>query len=86
LDSFVSLGPLINPAKPTHVVVGVYTDSLGLIMAEALRLSGVKRAWVVCGAMGLDEVYILYTVQSVCIDWWHFRLLHVDRLTFGILQ
>ncbi|KAI8826839.1 glycosyl transferase family, a/b domain-containing protein [Fimicolochytrium jonesii] len=53
---FNLLGPLSSPARPTRVVVGVHTPSLGPMMAESLRLSGVTRAWVVCGAMGLDEI------------------------------
>ncbi|RKO90294.1 glycosyl transferase family, a/b domain-containing protein, partial [Blyttiomyces helicus] len=53
---FNIIGPLINPAKPSKVIVGVHSKTIGLLMAEALKLTGVKRAWVVCGAMGLDEV------------------------------
>ncbi|KAI9105016.1 glycosyl transferase family, a/b domain-containing protein [Phlyctochytrium arcticum] len=53
---FNLLGPLSNPAKPKRVVVGVHSPRIGKMMAEALRLSGVERAWVVCGAMGLDEI------------------------------
>lgn len=36
--------------------MGVHSRSLGPIFAEALRLTGVKRAWVVCGDEGLDEI------------------------------
>ncbi|KND05112.1 anthranilate phosphoribosyltransferase [Spizellomyces punctatus DAOM BR117] len=53
---FNLLGPLSSPARPKRVVVGVHSTSIGPLMAEALRLSGVERAWVVCGSMGLDEI------------------------------
>lgn len=53
---FNALGPLINPAKPKAVIVGVHSRYLGPIFAEALRITGVERAWVVCGAEGLDEI------------------------------
>ncbi|KAJ3163049.1 anthranilate phosphoribosyltransferase [Geranomyces michiganensis] len=53
---FNLLGPLSSPALPKRMIVGVYTQALGPLMAEALRISGVERAWVVCGAMGLDEI------------------------------
>ena len=53
---FNALGPLINPARPSAMIVGVHSKHLGPIFAEALRLTGVKRAWVVCGAEGLDEI------------------------------
>ncbi len=53
---FNALGPLANPARTTHQLVGVYEDSLRPIAARALGLLGVKRAWVVRGEDGLDEV------------------------------
>lgn len=53
---FNALGPLINPARPTAMIVGVHSKHLGPIFVEALRITGVKRAWVVCGAEGLDEI------------------------------
>ncbi|GAA6031315.1 hypothetical protein JCM8097_005599 [Rhodosporidiobolus ruineniae] len=55
---FNALGPLINPAKPRAVIVGVHSRYLGPIFAEALKITGVERAWVVCGAEGLDEISI----------------------------
>lgn len=53
---FNALGPLINPARPRAMIVGVHSPYLGPIFAEALRITGVTRAWVVCGAEGLDEI------------------------------
>ena len=38
------------------MVVGVAFKELGRIMIEAIALSGVDRAWVVHGEIGLDEV------------------------------
>ncbi|KAJ3080615.1 anthranilate phosphoribosyltransferase [Quaeritorhiza haematococci] len=38
------------------MIVGVHSKELGKLMAEALALTGVKRAWVVSGAIGLDEI------------------------------
>ena len=53
---FNVLGPLVNPARPACMLVGVAEPSMGRVMLEALREMGVKRAWVVCGAEGLDEI------------------------------
>lgn len=53
---FNALGPLANPAKATHQLMGVYEDSLRPIAANALRGLGCKRAWVVRSVDGLDEV------------------------------
>jgi anthranilate phosphoribosyltransferase len=53
---FNCLGPLANPARATHQLLGAYDDALRPVLAETLRSLGVERAWVVRGADGLDEV------------------------------
>ena len=53
---FNLLGPLTNPVRPKRMVVGVFSKEAGPIMAQSLYLSGVERAWVVHGALGLDEI------------------------------
>ena len=53
---FNALGPLANPARATHQLVGVYDDALRPVAARALRQLGSRRAWVVRGEDGLDEV------------------------------
>ena len=53
---FNALGPLVNPARASHQLVGVYDDALRPIMATALGKLGVKRAWVVRSVDGLDEL------------------------------
>jgi len=52
---FNILGPLVNPAKPDTMLLGVYTSDLIPVMAKSLLLTGVKRGWVVHGS-GLDEI------------------------------
>jgi anthranilate phosphoribosyltransferase len=52
---FNSLGPLVNPARPTHQLVGVFDRALVGRFAEVLRLLGLKHALVVHGD-GLDEL------------------------------
>lgn len=53
---FNALGPLANPARATHQLLGAYDDALRPVLAETLRALGTERAWVVRGADGLDEV------------------------------
>jgi len=51
---FNILGPLVNPARPTHQIIGIFDRRLVGRYAEVLRLMGLKRAMVVHGD-GLDE-------------------------------
>src|SRR5215467_4017010 len=55
---FNLLGPLCNPAGASAQVVGVYSEELVDKLAEALCQLGVKRALVVHGSDGLDEITI----------------------------
>lgn len=71
---FNILGPLVNPARPTHQLVGVFDRGLVAKYAEVLRLLGLKHALVVhggCGetdAGGLDELSTL-GVNTVAELW-----------------
>jgi anthranilate phosphoribosyltransferase len=53
---FNAVGPLANPARATHQLVGTYDDGLRPMFAEVLQQLGTKRAWVVHGREGLDEI------------------------------
>jgi anthranilate phosphoribosyltransferase len=53
---FNVLGPLTNPASATHQVVGVYNRDLIEPLAHVLKNLGLKRAMVVHGSDGLDEI------------------------------
>ena len=55
---FNLLGPLTNPAHASAQVVGVYAASLVDKLAHALLLLGLRRALVVHGRDGLDEITI----------------------------
>ncbi|HEY4271523.1 MAG TPA: anthranilate phosphoribosyltransferase [Candidatus Udaeobacter sp.] len=54
--TFNLLGPLTNPARAPFQLLGVWDHSLVERVASALVLLGIKQAWVVHGADGLDEV------------------------------
>ena len=55
---FNMLGPLTNPAAANCQLLGVYAPELTEMFAQALRLLGVKRALVVHGHDGLDEMSV----------------------------
>jgi anthranilate phosphoribosyltransferase len=55
---FNILGPLTNPARATAQVLGVFSPDLTEMMAKVLGNLGVKRALVVHGMDGLDEISI----------------------------
>lgn len=54
--TFNLLGPLSNPAGAPRQIVGVWRKDLTRRLAEVLALLGTKRAWVVHGEDGLDEL------------------------------
>lgn len=53
---FNILGPLTNPAQATHQMMGVYSRELLEPMAQVLKNLGLKRALIVHGNDGLDEI------------------------------
>jgi anthranilate phosphoribosyltransferase len=60
---FNLLGPLTNPARANGQVVGVYSLELVEKLAEALSMLGLRRALVVHGLDGLDEITITGTTR-----------------------
>ena len=55
---FNMLGPLTNPASANCQLLGVYAPELTEMFAQALKLLGTKRAFVVHGHDGLDEISV----------------------------
>jgi anthranilate phosphoribosyltransferase len=53
---FNLMGPLLNPARPTHQILGVARPEYGPLMAKVLARGDVQAAAVVHGAGGFDEL------------------------------
>lgn len=62
---FNILGPLANPAGATYQLLGVYDENLVEPLARVLANLGVKRAMVVHGHDGLDEIS-LTGASTIC--------------------
>ena len=65
---FNLLGPLLNPASAPYQLLGVSSPSLLPKMAEALKRLDCKRALVVVGDDGLDEVTLTGRTQAILVD------------------
>ncbi len=53
---FNMVGPLTNPAHAKYQLLGVYDAKLTQMFAQTLKSLGAKRAWVVHGHDGMDEI------------------------------
>lgn len=62
---FNLLGPLTNPARASRQLLGIYDRTLLRTVAEVLRELGVKRALIVAGEDGLDEMTVTGTTELV---------------------
>jgi anthranilate phosphoribosyltransferase len=82
--AFNLLGPLTNPARPAHQLVGVPRPELTQLLARSLQLLGAERAWVVHGADGIDEISPTgYTKVSECHEG-SVRTFYVHPSDFGL--
>ena len=81
---FNCLGPLANPARATHQLLGTYDDALRPVLAETLRSLGTERAWIVRGEDGLDEVSPYGRTRVTELDHGSTRELVVEPGDFGL--
>lgn len=65
---FNIVGPLTNPAQVRRQLIGVYSRELARTVAEAGRLLGIERLWVVHSEDGLDELSINAATSVVMLD------------------
>ena len=81
---FNLMGPLLNPARPTHQLLGVPTARHVRLMAEALALTGLSCGAVIHGAGGFDEL-TPFGPATVCWlrDGW-LKNDRIDPADFGI--
>jgi anthranilate phosphoribosyltransferase len=83
---FNVLGPLTNPAGARAQIVGVYSPELVPVIAEVLQRLGTRRAFVVHGAGGIDELSpagpnLVYEVTNGLV-----RERTIDPLELGVAR
>ena len=79
---FNMLGPLTNPAAANCQLLGVYAPQLTEMFAQALRLLGVNRAFVVHGHDGMDEITTTAPTRISELNESHIRSYDLDPLEF----
>lgn len=80
---FNILGPLVNPAAANLQLLGVYDEDLVLPLAKVLVNLGVKRAMVVHGHDGLDEVSLCASTTVCEVNRGNINSFFIDPHRFG---
>ncbi|MCI0531085.1 MAG: anthranilate phosphoribosyltransferase [candidate division Zixibacteria bacterium] len=88
---FNILGPLCNPAGPTHQLIGVWEENLTEKIARVCSKLGTNKCWVVHGGSGIDELITFAsnqvsacsngTIETFRLDPQEFNFLPADNLS-----
>jgi len=82
---FNLLGPLTNPADAEFQVVGVYARGRLELVAAALQQLGIRRALVVHGRDGLDEITTTAITDAIWVEQGQpLRPFEIDPAAFGM--
>lgn len=81
---FNLLGPLANPAGVDRQLIGVFDQQWVRPIAEVLRSLGSRRAWVVHGSDGLDELTTTTSSFVAALEDNEIREFEVSPATLGL--
>ncbi|BEP28861.1 anthranilate phosphoribosyltransferase [Helicovermis profundi] len=81
---FNMLGPLVNPSNVKYQVVGVSNPSYTELYCEVLKYFGAKRALVVHGLDGIDEITITDKSKISELKDNKIKTYYIDPKDFGI--
>lgn len=80
---FNLLGPMANPARVRHQLIGVADARFAPQMLDTLRAHGSTSAWVVHGN-GLDELSTTGISEVIALEHGEIRSFQVDPTTLGL--
>ncbi len=80
---FNLLGPMINPARPSHLLMGVARPELIPLIAETLQQSPLQRAAIIYGAGGYDEITPIGPATVALLENGRIEPLYLDPAQFG---
>ena len=88
LTTFNLLGPMTNPANAPFQIMGVWNEALVAPIAKTLAALGTKRAWVVHGLDGLDEITVSdkTVVAEVSQNYLKFFEISPEELGFELVK
>lgn len=82
--TFNLLGPLTNPAGAPRQIIGVWHQALAEPLANTLAALGTKRAWVVHGLDGLDEVTLAEKTFVAAVNEGEVKTFEISPEDFGL--
>lgn len=81
---FNLLGPLTNPAGADYQILGVFAEGKLDLVANALAQLGTKRALIVHGRDGLDEITTTTITDAVWVENGKTHRFEIDPSAFGM--
>ena len=83
---FNLIGPLSSPAKVKRQVVGVFDKKWMMPFAEALKENNVKKAFIVHGEDGMDEISPFAKSKIIELNHNKIREFEINPVELGILK
>lgn len=83
--SFNVLGPLLNPTKPAHVILGVFDPNFMPIMGQTLQKLGTEHALIVHGN-GIDELSCIGPVKTLEVTPDDLHISYLDPHSLGLAR
>lgn len=87
---FNILGPLLNPARPDHQLIGVFEEKLVPVFADILKQLGRKAAWVVHGTtengQGMDELSTIGQNKVACLAGGEIEMRTLNPADYGFAR